>query len=216
MPRVVSIYLPDLATDRIRRDDPDISVEQPIAVISKSGSKRWVSAVDKAARTAGLKVGMPAAKAQAIFRGLFMVDADPAADFVALERITFWALGQHSPIVAIDEPNGIVMDTEGADHLQGGELPMITGIANRFRAKKLTARVAIADTWGAAHACARVIQRETVIVPVGETVRAVENLPLSLLRLPAKIVDDLHTLGFRSIGELAATPPGTARPSFWT
>ncbi len=162
--------------------------------------------MDKAARTAGLKVGMPAAKAQAIFRGLLMVDADLAADFVALERITFWALGQHSPIVAIDEPNGIVMDTEGADHLQGGELPMITGIANRFRAKKLTARVAIADTWGAAHACARAIQRETVIVPVGETTRAVENLSLSLLRLPAKIVDDLHILGFRSIGELAATP----------
>ncbi len=58
MQRVVSIYLPDLATDRIRRDGPDISVEQPIAVISKSGSKRWVSAVDQAARTAGLKVGM--------------------------------------------------------------------------------------------------------------------------------------------------------------
>lgn len=206
MPRVVSIYLPDLPTDRIRRDDPNIPVEQPVAVISKSGSKRWVSAVDQAARTVGLKVGMPAAKAQAIFRGLLMIDADPVADFVALERITFWALGQHSPIVSIDEPNGIVMDTEGADHLQGGELPMITGIANRFRAKKLTARVAIADTWGAAHACARAIQREIVIVPVGETVRAVENLPLALLRLPAKIVDDLHTLGFKSIGELSATP----------
>lgn len=135
-----------------------------------------------------------------------MVDADLVADFVALERITFWALAQHSPIVALDEPNGIVMDTEGADHLQGGELPMITGIANRFRAKKLTARVAIADTWGAAHACARAIQRETVIVPVGETTRAVENLPLSLLRLPAKIVDDLHTLGFKTIGELSAVP----------
>lgn len=206
MPRVVSIFFPDLLTDRIRRADPAIPVDQAIAVISKSGSKRWVSAADPAARKAGVHVGMPAAKAQALFQGLRMIDADPAADAVALERITMWALSQYSPIVAIDAPDGFVMDTEGADHLQGGEERMLTSIANRFRAKGPTTRVAIADTWGAANACARAISRETVIVPRGETVRAVEKLPISLLRLPEKIVGDLRTLGFKAIGELANTP----------
>ncbi|QND19242.1 DNA polymerase Y family protein [Rhizobium leguminosarum bv. viciae] len=206
MPRVVSIFFPDLPTDRIRRADPAIPVEQAIAVISKSGSKRWVSAADPTARKAGVHVGMPAAKAQALFQGLRMIDADPAADAAALERITMWALTQYSPIVAVDAPDGIVMDTEGADHLQGGEERMLTSIANRFRAKGLTARVAIAETWGAANACARAISRETVIVPRGETVRAVEKLPISLLRLPEKIVGDLRTLGFKTIGELAITP----------
>ncbi|EJC64697.1 nucleotidyltransferase/DNA polymerase involved in DNA repair [Rhizobium leguminosarum bv. viciae WSM1455] len=195
-----------MPTDRIRRADPAIPVEQPIAVISKSGSKRWVAAADAAARRAGIHVGMPAAKAQALFRGLRMVDADPAADAAALERITMWALTQYSPIVAVDALDGVVMDTEGADHLQGGEERMLTSIANRFRAKRLTTRVAIADTWGAAHACARAINRETVIVPSGETIRAVERLPISLLRLPEKIVGDLRMLGFRTIGELSATP----------
>ncbi len=206
MSRVVSIYLPELATDRIRRNDPSIPVEQPVAVIAKSGPKRWVSAADAAARKAGVRVGMAAAKAQAIFRGLMLIDADPAADAAALARITLWALSQYSPIVAVDEPDGIVMDTEGADHLQGGELPMLTGIANRFHGKGLTARVAVADTWGAAHACARAIRTGTVIVPIGQTVGAVEHLPLSLLRLPAKIVSDLNILGFKSIGDLSATP----------
>ncbi len=148
---------------------------------------------------------MPAAKAQALFRDLMLVDADPAADAAALERITLWALTQYSPLVAIDAPDGIVMDTEGADHLQGGEQNMLTATANRFRAKSLTARVAIADTWGAARACARAIARETVIVPKGETARAVERLPISLLRLPEKVVSDLWTLGFQSIGQLSAT-----------
>ncbi len=36
MSRVVSIYLPDLPTDRIRRNDPSIPLEQAIAVIAKS------------------------------------------------------------------------------------------------------------------------------------------------------------------------------------
>ncbi len=175
-------------------------------MIARSGSKRQVSAADAAAIRAGVRVGMPAAKAQALFRGLMMVDADPGLDAAALERITLWALTQYSPIVAVDGADGIVMDTEGADHLQGGELPMVTRIANQFRAKQLTARVAVADTWGAAHACARAITRETVIVPAGETIRAVEKLPVSLLRLPPKIIGDLRTLGFRTIGELANTP----------
>jgi protein ImuB len=175
-------------------------------VIARSGSKRWVSAADAAARKSGVRVGMPAAKAQALFRGLTMIDADPAADAAALERITLWALTQYSPIVAIDGTDGIVLDTEGADHLQGGEQPMLARIANQFRAKGLTARVAIADTWGAANACARAVRRETFIVPRGETVRAVEKLPIPLLRLPVTIVGDLRLLGFKTIGELANTP----------
>ncbi len=175
-------------------------------MIARSGSKRWVSSVDTAARKAGLRVGMPAAKAQALFRGLMLVDAEPDVDAAALERITLWALSQYSPIVAVDGTDGIVLDTEGADHLQGGELPMVTKISNQFLARKLTARVAIADTWGAAHACARAISRETVIVPVGKTVAAVEKLPITLLRLPEKILSDLRTLGFQTIGELANTP----------
>ncbi|MGO7690434.1 DNA polymerase Y family protein, partial [Rhizobium ruizarguesonis] len=79
-------------------------VEQPIAVISKSCSKRCVSPADSAARKAGIHVGMPAAKAQALFKSLRMIDADPAADAAALERITRWALSQYSPIVAVDAP----------------------------------------------------------------------------------------------------------------
>jgi protein ImuB len=149
-----------------------------------------VSSVDAAARKSGLHIGMPAAKAQALFRGLMMVDAEPHLDAAALERITLWALTKYSPIVAVDGLNGIVLDTEGADHLQGGELPMATKIANQFLAKRLAARVAIADTWGAAHACARVINRETVIVPKAKTAAAVERLPITLLWLPEKVVAD--------------------------
>lgn len=208
MPRVVSIYLPDLPIERIRRMDhaAELSPDRPLVLISRSGAKRLISAADDKAKAAGIRLGMPAAKAQAMVHGLQIIDADPAADADALERIALWALTQYSPIVAVDGTDGIVMDTEGADHLQGGELPMLTGIANRFRARGLTVHAAIADSWGAAHACARATNRETIIIPSGETVRAVERLPLSHLRLPAEIIGDLRTLGFKTIGELSATP----------
>lgn len=175
-------------------------------VIARSGSKRWITAADRAALKLGLRVGMPAAKAQALFQGLVMIDADPSADIAALQRLTLWALSQYSPVVAMDPPDGIVMDTEGADHLQGGEALMLSGLVNRFRGRGLAARAAIADTWGAAHALARSIDCETIIVPPGETANVVSRLPLPSLRLPADIVKSLHTLGFATVGDLATTP----------
>ncbi|MBX4899426.1 MULTISPECIES: Y-family DNA polymerase [Rhizobium] len=206
MARVVSVFLPTLPTDRIRRTDPSLSRDTPLVVIARSGSKRWIAAADRAALKLGLRVGMPAAKAQALVQGLTMINADPVADLATLERLTLWALSQYSPVVAMDPPDGIVMDTEGADHLQGGEELMLSGLVNRFRGRGLSARAAIADTWGAAHALARATSCETVIVGGGETAKAVNRLPLSSLRLPVDTVASLRTLGFATVGELAATP----------
>lgn len=175
-------------------------------VIARSGSKRWIAGADRAAAKLGLRIGMPAAKAQALVQGLMMIDADPAADLAALERLTLWALSQYSPVVTIDPPDGIAMDTEGADHLQGGEELMLSGLVNRLRGRGLAAHAAIADTWGAAHALARTTRRETVIIARGETQKAVNRLPLSSLRLPSDAIESLRTLGFATIGDLAATP----------
>ncbi|PDT79709.1 nucleotidyltransferase [Sinorhizobium sp. BJ1] len=190
----------------MRRADPSLSPDTPLVVIARSGSKRWIAAADRAALKLGLRVGMPAAKAQALVQGLTMINADPVADLATLERLTLWALSQYSPVVAMDPPDGIVMDTEGADHLQGGEELMLSGLVNRFRGRGLAAHAAIADTWGAAHALARATSCETVIVGRGETAKAVNRLPLSSLRLPGETVASLRTLGFATVGELAATP----------
>ncbi|WP_026264412.1 Y-family DNA polymerase [Rhizobium leguminosarum] len=206
MPRVVSVFLPTLATDRIRRADPGVLPETPVVVVARSGSKRTVAAIDAAAFKAGVRIGMPAAKAQAMISGLQLVDADPIGDALAVERLTLWMLRQYTPVVAIDGRDGIVMDTEGADHLRGGELPMLTGLVNALRGRGLQARGAIADTWGTAHAIARTSRREAIIVPVGETAKAVVNLPVSSLRLSPDIVSGLTVLGFRTVGEVSVTP----------
>jgi protein ImuB len=206
MPRVVSLCLPFLPTDRIRRADATLPVETPIAVIARSGSKRSVVAVDHAALKTGVRIGMAASKAQAMIVGLHMVDADPTGDAATIHRLSLWVLRQYTPIVAMDLPDGIVLDTEGADHLRGGEELMLSGLVNALRARGLHARAAIADSWAAAYALARTSTRETTIVPVGETAGAVVGLPISSLRLPSDIVSGLRVLGFNTVGELSATP----------
>jgi len=165
-----------------------------------------VLALDAAARRAGLRVGMPATKAQAVVPGLIVKDADPAADARALDRLALWALRRYAPIVAADAPDGLVIDTTGAAHLHGGEDAMVRGMVDQLAESGIAARAAIADCWGAAHAFARYMAQPALVVPAGESSTAILDLPIAALRLPKNMVEDLSVLGFARIGELAAKP----------
>ncbi len=207
MPRVVCVYFPTWPTDRIRRAAGEsISVETPIVVVGRTGSKRIVVACDAAATKAGLRVGMPVSKAQALISGLVMHDADPSGDAATLKRIAMWALQIYSPVVAVDPPDGIVIDTTGADHLHHGEELMLSSLVNRLRGRGINARAALADSWGAAYALSRTMRQEALVGPAGDIPRSIRPLPLSALRLPSVIVGDLRVLGFKTIGQLSDTP----------
>src|SRR5580704_16911868 len=127
MTRVISVCLPTLSTDRVRRKAADTvpPPETPLILVGRDGRRRVVLAADAAAQAAGLRVGMPATKAQALVQGLLIQDADPTADAEALDRLALWMLRRFAPIVAPNAPDGIVIDSTGVDHLHGGEAAML-------------------------------------------------------------------------------------------
>lgn len=188
-------------------------------LIGREGRRRAVSALDVAAESLGLRVGMAVAKAQALAPGLVVMDADPGADAEGLDKLALWTLQRISPVVRADAPDGLVIDTTGADHLHGGEAAMLTALVERFAAAGIEARAAIADTWGTAHAAARFQIRSTLIVPPGESEGLLRRLPIAALRLDAGIVAGLAALGFERIGDLLGQPraPLTLRfgPELW-
>ena len=184
MPRVVSLFLPRWPTDRLRRtsDGASLPAEAPLVLVGRTGRRRLITALDANAQALGVSVGMAVTKAQALVPGLVVLDADPAADAEGLDRLALWALQRISPVVAPDPPDGLVIDTTGADHLHGGEAAMLTSIVQRFAASGVEARAAIADTWGAAHAAARFLRRYTSVIAPGETEAMLRLLPLAALR----------------------------------
>jgi protein ImuB len=155
-----------------------------------------VRAANSAALGLGLRVGMPASKAQALVEGLTVMDAEPEADADALDRLALWALRRYAPIVAADPSDGLVIDTTGADHLHGGESAMLVDMVERLATSGITARAAIADSLGAAHALARFGPKPTLVVPIGESAPAIQQLPIAALRLPTDMVASLLRLGF--------------------
>lgn len=207
MARVVSLFLPRWPTDRLRRKSPDAApaADVPLVLVGREGNRRVVTATDRLAEAARLSVGMAATKAQALVPGLAVIDADPAGDSDALDRLAVWAL-RFSPVVAADPPDGIVIDTTGADHLHGGEEKMLRDLVDRFAASGIAAHVAIADTWGAAHAAARHAGAPLVLVEPGHAREAMSALVLPSLRLDCRLLSDLHVLGFATVGDLASQP----------
>jgi protein ImuB len=208
MPRVVSLFLPLWSTDRIRRKSGDAAPppETPLVLAGRDGRRRVVLAANAAALALGLRVGMPASKAQALVQNLAIMDAEPAADTEALDRLALWALRRYAPIVAADPPDGLVIDTTGADHLHGGESIMLTDMVERLAASGITARAAIADSWGAAHALARFGALPVHVVPPGESESAIQKLPIAALRLPTEMVASLRRLGLDHITDLSQKP----------
>lgn len=177
-----------------------------MVVAGRVGNRRVVTAADAAAQGLGLHAGMPIASAQALVPGLVVVPADPAADAASLERLAVWVMQRVSPIVAADPPDGIVLDATGADHLQGGEEAMLEALVGRLVMSGVTARAAVAETWGAAHALARHGAAPTLIAAPGAAEGVLAPLPLQALRLPPATVAGLRTLGFTRIGDLLGQP----------
>ena len=207
MARVVSLYLPTWATDRRKRRSGAASPlpESGLALAAHDGRRRVVVAADLAAKEAGVRIGMPATKAQVLVPGLALEDADLVADRESLDALAGWML-RYSPIVAVDPPDGVVLDTTGADHLRGGEEAMLEGLVVRLAASGFDARAAVADTWGVAHGLARFGPSRIVIAEPGAGEAVSTALPLAALRLSPAIIAGLRTLGFDTVGDLLAQP----------
>ncbi|MEQ1956060.1 DNA polymerase Y family protein [Mesorhizobium sp. CN2-181] len=208
MPRVVSLFLPQWSTDRLRRrsDAASLPPDRPLVLVGRDGQRRVVLAADMNALAASLRVGMPATKAQALVPGLMVQDARPEEDAEALERLALWGLRRYSPIVAVDLPDGLVIDITGSEQLHGGEQALLTDLVSRLGSAGIAARAAVADSWGAAHAVARYMRRATSIVPPGGVANVITELPLPALRLSSGVVDGLRVLGFERVGDLLAQP----------
>ena len=210
--RIVSLWLPRLGTDRLRRRRGN-AADRPLVVIGDtgaggrgdgSGGRRFVVAVDAAAEQAGITPGMPLASAQALVPSLVAVARDPARERALVRRLARWS-ERYTPLVAIDGDDGLLLDVTGSAHLFGGEPALVAELPARLAAGGLTARVALAATAGAARALARWGVSGTILAS-GETAAGIAALPVEALGLDAETTADLVRLGLRRIGDLYPLP----------
>jgi protein ImuB len=223
MKRIVSVWLPDWPITVWSRtagrppsaDSEAAPTDHPFALVESGPKGLVLSATNRAARRLGLSMGQAHADARAAVPQLVSHPARPDQDREALRLLALWA-ERYSPCVAMDlapAREGLLIDMTGGAHLFGGEVALMTDMAARLKAAAIPARLALADTAGAAWALARFAPRGARrIAPVGGARAALAPLPVTALRLDEADVKLLSRLGLRTIGDLIALPrSGLAR-----
>lgn len=216
--RYLSLHLPFLATDRVRRrlkgTHPAVSAppeSAPLATVAKVKNAFRLVALDVSARALGLKPSTALADARAMYPGLDVHDADPAGDLACRDALVDWCR-LFTPLAAPDGNDGIVLDVTGAAHLHGGEMALMATMVARLAAQGFAAAVAVAASPGAAWALARHgagsgdRRRLADDLDLAATQRIFAPMPLAALRLDEAAVARLGQAGLRRIGDLILRP----------
>ena len=135
----------------------------------------------------------------------FLIEAyDGAREERALAALAQWAM-RFSPIVAIDPPDGLLLDVRGCQRLFRGEKTLLRTVVDAVTRLGVTPRVAIAGTYGCAWAAAR-YGGGSSIIPSGGERDALARMPIIALRLPDDAVVGLHAVNVTAITHLLALP----------
>ena len=219
--RILSLWLPRLPTDRIKRQLRQIKtlsgeaviasreggasthanpLDAPSIVVARQNNMLRILALDDAAAHFGLAVDLPLANARAICPQVQVYDADEAADADALNAIAEWC-DRFTPLVALDPPYDLFLDVTGCAHLFGGEAAMMKLVCGLLTEQGFMVSGAIAGT----AVCARTLTRHVHgrIVRDGEERDAVRPLPVSALGADMAVVTGLRRAGLKTIGEVA-------------
>ena len=209
--RFVTIWFCHLKTDWLSLRRPAL-LHSPFVLALPDHGRMVITAVNALAQQQGIATGMALADARAIFPSLQFFDDKPEPSGKLLNDIALWCI-RYAPLVAVDPPDGLILDVTGCPHLWGGEVNYITEIGKRFKKMGYTIRIAIADTIGAAWAISRFGQNET-IVEKGQQRTAILSLPPAALRPEPETAERLNKLGLRTVNSFITMPRAALRRRF--
>lgn len=170
---------------------------------------------------AGVRVGLPLSQARALVSELLhrvmIAEADPGRDAAGLAALARWC-DRFSPCVAVDPPDGLLMDIGGCEHLFGGERALARSMLGSLTRLGFDTRLAIAPSFAGARALARfgrgTAEDRICIVHPPHLRDALARLPVESLGVDETTRAGLALVGVRTIADLLAIPRATLPARF--
>jgi len=209
--RFISIWFRHLRTDWFTRRQPELK-DMPFVLAAPDHGRMVITAANVLAETQGIYTGIVVADARAIISSLQVLDDKPGLSKKLLTGIAEWCI-RFTPAVAIDEPDGLILDVSGCAHLWGDEKKYLADIFKRLKGFGYDIRIAIADTIGAAWAIARFGKGAVIIAPAQQR-EALLPLPAAALRIESLIAERLEKLGLRQVSSFINMPRPSLRRRF--
>lgn len=204
----LALWFPYLACERVQglsqgppeRQKPERQKPEPLVLVEKIKGALRLVAVDSGAERLGLQAGMALADAQAQIPGLLSAMHDPQGDARFLRRLAA-RLVAFTPMVALNEPDGLVLDMTGCMHMFASDAALVEQVRH-------AACLTLHHAWGGNAAAARALARYGARAHArndgaGSDIR---QLSVTALELDATASRALRRAGLNSIGDLAARP----------
>ena len=209
--RYMSVWFPYFATDRMARLHPELK-DKPFLLYAPERGRMVVKASSQTLSREGIMPGMVVADVRAILPAVEVYPEETDKEEKHLIDLAEYCF-RYSPVVAIDPPDGLMLDISGCPHLWGGELSYLKTITTRFQKSGYDVRAAIADTIGTAWAVAH-YGSSSPIVASDKQDEALLTLPPAALRVENTILKRMEKLGFRKIGQFIYIPRSNLRRRF--
>lgn len=172
--------------------------DTPFALVERQKGAMRLAAVNRAALAVGIAPGLSLADARARMPDLGIADLDPKADARFLEHVAD-GCDRYTPMVALDPPQGLILDISGCAHLFGGEAALRDDLVARLERLDLETWAMLADTPDAAHALVRHAPRTGADMATGA-------LPVEALGLDGEETVALRRAGLKRLGDIEARP----------
>jgi protein ImuB len=151
--RFASIWFRHLLTDWKTICKPELK-GKPLVFAKLDHGRLVITSLNTLAEKFGVVEGMTIADAKVITPDLQVADEKPGQNIKLLTGLAEWFL-RYTPLVALDPPDGLLLDVTGCTHLKGGERAYLKEIFERLTELGYDVRPAIADTIGCAWGVAR-------------------------------------------------------------
>ncbi len=166
--RILSLWFPRLSAERILRQEPALA-DMPLVIVATAANAQSLSSLSMPATALGLQRGMGLSDARALCPDIITRPEEPLRDAAFLTALRRWA-GKFSPWVAEEGGEALLIDISGCAHLFGGEEGLAATIEDDCRALRLSYRIGIADTAGAAWAVARFAGQSVLVDRSGDAI----------------------------------------------
>ena len=205
MTRAMSLWFPMLPIEVFRRRAGNKHDSRALLMVRTVGQRRVVSACCGSALNAGVRAGMTVADARGVFPpdAVLVIPDDEVRTATALAALGRWA-HRFSPRVAIDPPDGLLLDITGCERTLGGEDTIHRKACAELSRFGVRAACVIAPTFAAAAALAR--HGEAEIIGDTDLRSAVAALPMAALRLDPKQAAGLAEVGLERLGQIMDLP----------
>lgn len=200
--RYLAVYLPLLPAERLIRQhlrQHGKAPDGPFVLVEKQRGALILTACDKEALGLGLAPGLPLADARARVPGLAVFEHDADADRALLEWLAD-GCERYTPLVALDPPDGLILDIGGCEHIWDGEAGLAGDLSQRLTKAGFTFVIVAAETPDKARGLVR--YGTDAVLDSGD----VRKLPVRALELDDSGMVALKRAGLHTLGDLASRP----------